>query len=203
MKTHPIILCSCFISHFLFYGCSCENQGLEGDGSEEQELHPDSEDVSPEDPGIEEASPPECGDGRVDEGEQCDDGANGDPDDGCTDRCAFSCTGDSECGASHDCAGSRCDPELHRCVLDMLPAGTVCRPAAAFCDAVEVCTGDSPDCPEDEMLPENRCWLQVSAGGMHACAVSSDHGLYCWGWNLVGQLGDGTAWQLAPAPVGR
>lgn len=32
-------------------------------------------------------------------------------------------------------------------------------------------------------------FLQVSAGHQHACAVRSDHSLWCWGADQVGQLG--------------
>lgn len=32
-------------------------------------------------------------------------------------------------------------------------------------------------------------WKQVSAGGMHTCAISQDDRAYCWGINNLGQLG--------------
>ncbi|MBL8775933.1 MAG: hypothetical protein JNK12_08385 [Acidimicrobiales bacterium] len=34
-------------------------------------------------------------------------------------------------------------------------------------------------------------WRQVSAGGTHTCAVSSERRLYCFGSDVAGQLGDG------------
>lgn len=40
------------------------------------------------------AAEPFCGDGVVDEGEECDDGKNGDQDDGCTDECRHPACGD-------------------------------------------------------------------------------------------------------------
>ena len=33
---------------------------------------------------------------------------------------------------------------------------------------------------------------QVNAGGLHNCAVATDNRAYCWGWNVFGQIGDGT-----------
>jgi uncharacterized repeat protein (TIGR01451 family) len=42
----------------------------------------------------------------------------------------------------------------------------------------------------------------VSAGGAHTCAVVVNSALWCWGWNELGQLGDGTQDQrLMPGPV--
>lgn len=41
---------------------------------------------------------------------------------------------------------------------------------------------------------------QLSAGVFHVCAVASNNRVYCWGWNLNGQLGDGSTTQRA-APV--
>jgi alpha-tubulin suppressor-like RCC1 family protein len=45
---------------------------------------------------------------------------------------------------------------------------------------------------------------EVSAGQDHACGVTSDERIYCWGWNGFGQLGDGTITnRLHPVRVAR
>lgn len=41
---------------------------------------------------------------------------------------------------------------------------------------------------------------KVDVGGDHACAVTDAGEVWCWGWNLVGQLGDGTN-DTADTPV--
>jgi alpha-tubulin suppressor-like RCC1 family protein len=54
--------------------------------------------------------------------------------------------------------------------------------------------GDGP-----EVTPRNRprivrgalLFRELDAGAYHTCAVTRDNRPYCWGWNQVGQLGDG------------
>lgn len=40
-----------------------------------------------------------------------------------------------------------------------------------------------------QVTPAETGFLQVSTGGAHTCAVSNVHRVYCWGDNVVGQLG--------------
>lgn len=44
-------------------------------------------------------------------------------------------------------------------------------------------------------------WTSVSAGGGHTCARRRTGRLYCWGWDLYGQLGDAGANANQPVPV--
>ncbi|AFU71569.1 RCC1-like protein [Bifidobacterium asteroides PRL2011] len=41
-------------------------------------------------------------------------------------------------------------------------------------------------------LPADFTYVQVSAGGQHSLALGSDGNAYAWGYNVQGQLGDGT-----------
>jgi alpha-tubulin suppressor-like RCC1 family protein len=43
---------------------------------------------------------------------------------------------------------------------------------------------------------------QIAAGYEHTCAATTAGAMLCWGWNVTGQLGDGTTTQrLEPVPV--
>lgn len=37
--------------------------------------------------------------------------------------------------------------------------------------------------------------------GDHTCALTPTGSVYCWGDNIVGQLGDGSAWKTTPSAV--
>jgi len=54
-----------------------------------------------------------------------------------------------------------------------------------------------------EGLPSDGVQLSaVTAGGRHSVALMSDGSVYAWGYNVWGQLGDGTdEWRTAPTPV--
>jgi len=41
-------------------------------------------------------------------------------------------------------------------------------------------------------LGTNRTAVAISSGGYHTCAILDNGTVSCWGWNAVGQLGDGT-----------
>jgi len=117
--------------------------------------------------------PPSCGNGVVDEGEECDDGRNGNPNDGCKDDCRFSCHNDSECDDGHDCTINMCIVSTHTCNFPFLPSGTICRPSAGECDIAEYCDGVNPDCPADSFRM-NTYVCRASAG---PCDVAE----YCAG----------------------
>jgi alpha-tubulin suppressor-like RCC1 family protein len=144
----------------------------------------DEIDDGAEDPEI----PPLCGNGELNAGEECDDGRNGDPDDGCTDACAYSCHFDEDCSDAIPCTNDACDPFEHTCSNRLSEEGTVCRPAAETCDVPETCNGTDTTCPPDEQS----CWTLVSAGTNHTCGITNAGALHCWGYNDHGMLGDGT-----------
>jgi alpha-tubulin suppressor-like RCC1 family protein len=54
---------------------------------------------------------------------------------------------------------------------------------------------------EPTRTASNVLFHRVSAGGKHSCAVSPSGGLYCWGSDASGQLGNGTGAGSAAAPI--
>ena len=168
--------------------------------------------------------PPGCGNGTVEGWEECDDGANGDPDDGCRDNCMYSCHENADCDDENPCTEDSCDTETtHACAHSVAPDTTVCRPSTDPCDPEELCDGITADCPADAFLSEgadcddhdpctdpDTCdsvgvcggpylYAGLSAGSTHACTMTASGQARCWGWNYYGQLGDGTTEDSGPA----
>jgi cysteine-rich repeat protein len=78
---------------------------------------------------------PTCGDGFIDDGEECDDG-NDVRADGCTPECRFTCLVDDDCVDASVCNGTEtCNRETHRCV----------RGERIVCNDRNACTTDACD----------------------------------------------------------
>ncbi|XP_043844578.1 disintegrin and metalloproteinase domain-containing protein 12 [Dromiciops gliroides] len=82
-----------------------------------------------------------CGNGYVEEGEECD---CGEPDE-CTNPCcnATTCTLKPEAVCAHGLCCENCQ---------LKPAGTACRASSNSCDLPEFCTGAKPHCPANVYL---------------------------------------------------
>nr|XP_046234103.1 disintegrin and metalloproteinase domain-containing protein 9 [Scatophagus argus] len=80
----------------------------------------------------------ECGNGRLDEGEQCDCGKPEECNNKCCDAATCKLTRGSACAE-----GSCCD----NCQIKV--AGTPCRESVNLCDLTEYCNGKNSSCPDD------------------------------------------------------
>ena len=89
----------------------------------------------------------QCGNGIVDEGEDCDPGIGANS----------TCCDSSTCKFT---SGSVCDPSNSACCTSQCQyasANTVCRPAVnAICDFAETCTGNNATCPDDKTAPDGK-----------------------------------------------
>ncbi|KAF4973873.1 hypothetical protein FZEAL_9173 [Fusarium zealandicum] len=95
----------------------------------------------------------QCGNGIVEEGEDCDCGGE----EGCDDN---SCCVPSTCRFVD---GASCDPSHHDCCTDQCqPArsGIICRESIGACDPEEVCDGTSIVCPSDEQLSDGEACIE-------------------------------------------
>jgi len=108
---------------------------------------------------------PACGNGVVQEGEQCDDGNTTDGD-CCSSTCQYETNGSPCPPDEHVCTVDVCNAS-GTCTHDLSPSSMVCRPAAGECDVPENCDGSSPDCPPDESEPNG--------------TPCTDDGLFCSG----------------------
>ncbi|KAL6855185.1 hypothetical protein ACO1O0_006323 [Amphichorda felina] len=100
----------------------------------------------------------QCGNGIVEEGEDCDCGGAED--------CQENTCCDAKTCKFRD--GAQCDPTNEDCCTDKCQfksSGTVCRESSSECDPEEKCSGDSGSCPKDEHEKDG----QSCSGGL-SCA---------------------------------
>ncbi|MDI7269595.1 MAG: hypothetical protein QME96_16530, partial [Myxococcota bacterium] len=161
-----------------------------GDGAE---VRDDGMDVDEYEDGTgpEESGAPRCGDGVVDPGEECDDGADGDPHDGCRDDCTFSCRVDAECPDDPGiCTGEAYCHPLGRYCVDPWD-GT----DGIVCDEGDVCTGvgicrtgvcrypDAMNCDDGGNCSTDWCdpFIAECVHNMVPAGTPCDDGVFCTG----------------------
>lgn len=137
--------------------------------------------------------PGECGDGSIDDGEECDDGGTA-PGDGCRADCTWEVTA-LALGSEHSCAlrgpRVRCWGQGEDGRLGYGDTNTIGddEPASA---------GGDVDLGGDA--------VQITAGGDHTCALLGDSSVVCWGGGAGGWLGYGNTDAVGddetPASVG-
>jgi cysteine-rich repeat protein len=146
-----------------------------------------------------------CGDGIVDDGEQCDDN-NLNNEDGCDSACVVEVCGDGIVQAG---LGEACDEGANN--SDILPGAcrSTCQPA--FCGDGVIDQGE--ECDDANNLADDGCdpgcvttIVQLSEGGSHTCALTRSGKVKCWGLGFSSQLGYGNTNTIGddetPASVG-
>ncbi|CAM9596997.1 unnamed protein product [Lampetra fluviatilis] len=121
--------------------------------------------------------PPECGNGFVEHGEECDCGSSAECEKmggNCCKKCTL--THEALCGN-----GLCCDSECQ-----LLSRGEVCREAVNDCDVNETCTGDSSQCPEN-VHKQDGYWCNDQQGRCYQgeCKSRDGHCKYIWGSRVV------------------
>ena len=121
----------------------------------------------------------QCGNGIVEEDEQCDCGS--------ADEC-----GENSCCDPDTCrfrSGAVCDPANDDCCTDQCrfaSSGTVCRPSTGTCDPEETCAGDAATCPSDVKTPDGDACGDDGAGLTCASGQCTSRDQQCK--TLVGSL---------------
>ncbi|XP_011601535.2 disintegrin and metalloproteinase domain-containing protein 12 isoform X1 [Takifugu rubripes] len=112
-----------------------------------------------------------CGNGYVEEGEECDCGEPEECMNPCCNATTCTLTGDAVC--AH---GQCCDD----CKLK--PAGTLCRESGNSCDLPEFCTGASPHCPANVYLHDGHACHSVEGYCYNGiCQTHEQQCITLWG----------------------
>ncbi|KAF9320878.1 hypothetical protein BG003_004435 [Podila horticola] len=121
---------------------------------------------------VQEASANICGNGIKEAGEQCDCGS---PEECALDPCCDGTTCTLKAGAVCDDLNDDC---CRGCQL--APQGLTCRSALSTCDIPEKCTGTSPTCPPDVIVPDRTaCLGPGNFTGQCAQGVCTSRDLQC------------------------
>lgn len=116
-----------------------------------------------------------CGNGFVEEDEECDCG----PHDLCTNQCCNPTT--CKLAAHAQCAHGTCCNTL---TCSFVPAGTTCRNSAGECDLVDKCSGDKGDCPDVTIPDFYPCNNNKNSCNQGKCArTQNEQCKYLWGNN--------------------
>lgn len=129
--------------------------------------------------GVPTISGSQCGNGIVEEDEECDCGGET----GCGDN---SCCNPETCQFEGDAV---CDPANEDCCNDQCQfasQGTVCRESTGTCDPEETCAGDTAMCPKDVKTPDGDACGDEGAGLTCASGQCTSRDEQCK--TLVGSL---------------
>uniref|UniRef100_A0A8C7Z0P1 ADAM metallopeptidase domain 12 n=1 Tax=Oryzias sinensis TaxID=183150 RepID=A0A8C7Z0P1_9TELE len=112
-----------------------------------------------------------CGNGYVEEGEECDCGE--------VEECLNPCCNASTCTLKGDavCAHGQCCQDCQ-----LKPAGTLCRESSNSCDLPEFCTGSSPHCPSNVYLHDGHACHSVEGYCYNGiCQTHEQQCITLWG----------------------
>ncbi|XP_041866767.1 disintegrin and metalloproteinase domain-containing protein 12 isoform X2 [Melanotaenia boesemani] len=112
-----------------------------------------------------------CGNGYVEEGEECDCGE--------LEECMNPCCNATTCTLKGDavCAHGQCCEDCH-----LKPAGTLCRESGNSCDLPEFCTGASPHCPANVYLHDGHACHNVEGYCYNGiCQTHEQQCITLWG----------------------
>ncbi|ALC45519.1 Neu3, partial [Drosophila busckii] len=135
---------------------------------------------------------PQCGNGFVEPGEQCDCGLPAHCQNSCCNADTCMLHTNASCATGECCDLNTCRPKL---------AGSSCRPAENECDLPEYCTGESEYCPADVFRRDTEpcddeqayCFLGTCRSHANQCRIlwgpTGEDSTHCYEKNVEGSRG--------------